>query len=79
MRWSRSKEGDNTGLDTYSEKALARVWKAQRFSWWMTTMLHSFPDSIEYDQRLQDTDLAYLFSSEAAQRSLAENYVGLPF
>lgn len=45
----------------------------------MTTMLHSFPDSIEYDQRLQDTDLAYLFSSEAAQRSLAENYVGLPF
>lgn len=76
---SKYKEGDNTGLDTYSEKALARVWKAQRFSWWMTTMLHSFPDSIEYDQRLQDTDLAYLFSSEAAQRSLAENYVGLPF
>ena len=71
--------GDSTGLDQYSEKALARVWKAQRFSWWMTTMLHTFPDSIAYDQKLQETDLAYLFSSEAAQRSLAENYVGLPF
>lgn len=71
--------GDSTRLDQYSEKALARVWKAQRFSWWMTTMLHTFPDSIAYDQKLQETDLAYLFSSEAAQRSLAENYVGLPF
>jgi len=71
--------GDDSGLDGYSAKALARVWKAQRFSWWMTTMLHSFPDSIEYDQKLQQTELEYLFSSEAAQRSLAENYVGLPF
>ena len=73
------KNGDSTGLDKYSEKALARVWKAQRFSWWMTTMLHTFPDSIAYDQKLQDTDLAYLFSSEKALGSLAENYVGLPF
>ncbi len=72
-------QGDSSGLDNYSAKALARVWKAQRFSWWMTTMLHTFPASIEYDQKLQDIDLAYLFSSEAAQRSLAENYVGLPF
>jgi p-hydroxybenzoate 3-monooxygenase len=71
--------GDDSGLDGYSAKALARVWKAQRFSWWMTTLLHTFPDSIEYDKRLQRTDLEYLFSSEAAQRSLAENYVGLPF
>ncbi len=71
--------GDSSGLDNYSAKALARVWKAQRFSWWMTTLLHTFPDSIEYDRKLQQTDLAYLFSSEAAQRSLAENYVGLPF
>jgi p-hydroxybenzoate 3-monooxygenase len=71
--------GDSTGLDNYSAKALARVWKAQRFSWWMTTMLHTFPASIEYDQKLQEIDLAYLFSSDAAQRSLAENYVGLPF
>ena len=73
------KNGDSTGLDKYSEKALARVWKAQRFSWWMTSMLHTFPDSIEYDQKLQEIEMAYLFSSEAAQRSLAENYVGLPF
>jgi len=71
--------GDDSGLDGYSAKALARVWKAQRFSWWMTTMLHTFPDSIEYDRRLQQTELDYLFSSDAAQRSLAENYVGLPF
>ena len=71
--------GDDSGLEGYSAKALARVWKAQRFSWWMTTLLHTFPDSIEYDKKLQQTDLEYLFSSEAAQSSLAENYVGLPF
>jgi p-hydroxybenzoate 3-monooxygenase len=73
------KKGDDSGLDNYSAKALARVWKAQRLSWWMTTLLHTFPDAIAYDRKLQQTDLAYLFSSEAAQRSLAENYVGLPF
>ncbi len=73
------KNGDSTGLDKYSEKALARVWKAQRFSWWMTSMLHTFPDAITYDKKLQEIEMAYLFSSEAAQRSLAENYVGLPF
>ena len=73
------RDGDDTGLDLYSQKALARVWKAQRFSWWMTTMLHTFPDNPTYDQKLQETDLAYLFSSEAALSSLAENYVGLPF
>ena len=71
--------GDDNGLEGYSQKALARVWKAQRFSWWMTTLLHTFPDSIAYDQKLQKTDLAYLFSSENAMGSLAENYVGLPF
>jgi p-hydroxybenzoate 3-monooxygenase len=73
------KKADDTGLDGYSARALARVWKAQRFSWWMTTLLHRFPDNIPYDDKLQQTDLAYLFSSEAAMRSLAENYVGLPF
>lgn len=71
--------GDDSGLDGYSAKALARVWKAQRFSWWMTTLLHTFPDSIEYDKKLQDAELAYLFSSQRALGSLAENYVGLPF
>ena len=73
------KEGDSSGLDNYSAKALARVWKAQRFSWWMTSMLHTFPAAIDYDKKLQEIDLEYLFSSESAQRSLAENYVGLPF
>jgi len=72
-------KGDDTGLAQYSEKALARVWKAQRFSWWMTTLLHNFPDDSTYDQKLHKTDMEYLFSSEAAQTSLAENYVGLPF
>ena len=73
------KNGDDTGLDNYSAKALARVWKAQRFSWWMTTTLHTFPDNMSYDQKLQQTELEYLFSSEKAQSALAENYVGLPF
>ncbi|MGR3662953.1 MAG: 4-hydroxybenzoate 3-monooxygenase [Paracoccaceae bacterium] len=73
------KNGDDTGIDQYSQRALARVWKGQRFSWWMTTLLHRFPDNIDYDNRLQDTELDYLFSSEAALKSLAENYVGLPF
>jgi p-hydroxybenzoate 3-monooxygenase len=71
--------GDDRGLDAYSGKALARVWKAQRFSWWMTTLLHRFPDNSSYEDKLQTTDLVYLFSSEKALGSLAENYVGLPF
>lgn len=73
------KKGDDRGIDGYSQRALARIWKAQRFSWWMTTLLHRFPDRLPYEDKLQDTEFAYLFSSEAAQRSLAENYVGLPF
>ena len=73
------RDGDDSGLDGYSEKALARVWKAQRFSWWMTTMLHRFPDNLPYEDKLQNTELAYLLSSEKALGSLAENYVGLPF
>ncbi len=73
------KKGDDSGLEGYSQKALARIWKAQRFSWWMTMLLHRFPDRIAYDDRLQQTELSYLFSSETALRLLAENYVGLPF
>jgi p-hydroxybenzoate 3-monooxygenase len=73
------KRGDDSGLDGYSQKALARVWKGQRFSWWMTMLLHRFTDHGTYDQRLQETDLSYLFSSPCALGSLAENYVGLPF
>jgi p-hydroxybenzoate 3-monooxygenase len=71
--------GDDSGLKGYSAKALARIWKAQRFSWWMTMLLHRFPDRSDYEDQLQQTELDYLFSSEAAQRLLAENYVGLPF
>ncbi|MCS3727585.1 4-hydroxybenzoate 3-monooxygenase [Bradyrhizobium betae] len=71
--------GDDSGLQGYSAKALARIWKAQRFSWWMTMLLHRFPDRSEYEDRLQQTELDYLLSSETAQRLLAENYVGLPF
>ncbi|HEY0848502.1 MAG TPA: 4-hydroxybenzoate 3-monooxygenase [Bradyrhizobium sp.] len=73
------RKGDDSGLDAYSQKALARVWKAQRFSWWMTMLLHRFPDRISYDERLQETEMSYLFSSETAMRAIAENYVGLPF
>ena len=72
-------KGDDAGLRNYSQKALARVWKAQRFSWWMTTMLHRFPSNLPYEDKLQNTELEYLFSSEKAMGSLAENYVGLPF
>ena len=72
-------KADPQGLERYSERALARVWKAQRFSWLMTSLLHTFPDSPAFDQKLQQAELRYLFSSDAAQRSLAENYVGLPY
>ena len=72
-------KNDDAGLEGYSAKALARVWKAQRFSWWMTTMLHRFPDNTPYEDRLQETELAYLLSSDAAKSVMAENYVGLPF
>ncbi len=73
------KKNDDSGLEQYSQKALARVWKAQRFSWWMTMLLHRFPDRLAYDDKLQQTDLEYLLSSPNALSSLAENYVGLPF
>ncbi len=67
------------GIDRYSDRALARIWKAERFSWWMTSLLHRFPDAGDFGERIQRADLDYLFSSTAAQTSLAENYVGLPF
>jgi p-hydroxybenzoate 3-monooxygenase len=66
-------------LDRYSEICLRRVWKVQRFSWWMTSMLHRFPDENPFDQRRQLAELDYVTSSRAASQSLAENYVGLPF
>lgn len=71
--------GDSKGLDSYSDRALARVWKAQRFSWMMTSMLHSFDGESPYDRRLHEVELDYLLSSPKAQAALAENYVGLPY
>ncbi len=73
------KNGADDGLDNYSARALARVWKAQRFSWWMTQVLHTFPESSGFDRRVQAAELEYLFGSRAAQTALAENYVGLPY
>ena len=63
----------------YSNNALSRVRKAIRFSWWMTTTFHKFPDQSSFDQRIQDSEIEYLENSVASQRVLAENYVGLPY
>ena len=70
---------DNKDLKNYSTKALSRVWKAIRFSWWMTTTFHKFPEQTSFDQRIQDSELEYLENSIASQTVLAENYVGLPY
>jgi p-hydroxybenzoate 3-monooxygenase len=72
-------ENSEAGLAAYSQRALARVWKAERFSWWMTSLLHRFPDAGAFGQKIQEAELAYLVSSTAASTALAENYVGLPF
>jgi p-hydroxybenzoate 3-monooxygenase len=72
-------EKSSAGIDGYSEKALARVWKAVRFSWWMTAMLHRFPDTEGFGARIQLAELNYLVSSKAASASLSENYVGLTY
>lgn len=72
-------ERSDAGIDAYSTRALARVWKAERFSWWMTTMLHRFPGTGDFDQKIQEAELDYLTHSLAAEKVLAENYVGLPY
>ncbi len=69
--------GDPEQLDSYSETALRRVWGSVRFSWWMTVLLHQFPDQSPFEQRAREEDLNYLARSEAAQMSVAEQYVGL--
>jgi p-hydroxybenzoate 3-monooxygenase len=71
--------GRSTGLDAYSERALKRVWMAERFSWWMTMLLHRLPDNGGFGDKMQQAELDYLFSSQAALTALAENYVGLPY
>ena len=72
------KGGATQPMEGYSARCLARVWKAQRFSWWMTGLTHRFPEASPFERRAQAAELAYLASSEAAQTTLAENYVGLP-
>jgi p-hydroxybenzoate 3-monooxygenase len=72
-------DGSMSGLDAYSAKALSRVWKAVRFSWWMTGIMHRFPDQDSFSQKIQEAELDYVVHSEAASTALAENYVGLPY
>jgi p-hydroxybenzoate 3-monooxygenase len=72
-------QGEDEGIARYSERALARVWKATRFSWWFTTTMHRFPGQSPFDQRIQESELAYLEDSAAAQAVLAEQYVGIPY
>jgi p-hydroxybenzoate 3-monooxygenase len=71
--------GDSTGLEEYSARALARVWKAERFSWWFTSLMHRFPEQSDFELRMQRAELDFLRSSDSAQASMAENYVGLPY
>jgi p-hydroxybenzoate 3-monooxygenase len=71
-------ERSDAGLDAYSERCLRRVWRAERFSWWFTSLMHRFPDAGPIGAKLQDAELDYLFHSEHAARTVAENYVGLP-
>jgi p-hydroxybenzoate 3-monooxygenase len=76
MQFYRDKSA--LGLDSYSERCLSRVWKAVRFSWWFTSLMHRFPDTGEFGQKLQEAEIGYLLESKAASTALAENYVGLP-
>jgi p-hydroxybenzoate 3-monooxygenase len=73
------RSGRSERLDRYSETCLQRVWRVQRFSWWMTSLLHCFPEEGAMRQRLQFAELDYLARSRAAAMAFAENYVGLPF
>ena len=72
------RERSSAGIDFYSQRCLQRVWRAVRFSWWFTSLMHRFPDTGEFGQKLQEAELDYLVASNAASTSLAENYVGLP-
>lgn len=72
-------DGDAQGLDSYSEKALLRVWKAERFSWWFSGLLHRYPHMSPFDLKMQQADITFLRDNAAQQRAFAENYVGLPY
>jgi len=72
------RDNSAAGIDHYSQRCLARVWKAERFSWWLTSLMHRFPDTGAFGQKIQEAELEYLVSSRAMSTALAENYVGLP-
>ncbi len=72
-------ENDSDGIDHYSERALARVWKAERFSWWFSNLMHTYPGQSDFDKKMQLAELAFLRQSPAAQAAMAQNYVGLPY
>ena len=76
---SHYKTGSSALLEMYSADCLVRVWKAVRFSWWLTRLMHLFPDMDGFERAIQKSEFDYLRSSKAAQTALAENYVGLPY
>ena len=78
FRSKRYQEGRTDLIARYSDICLRRVWKAERFSWWMTSMLHKFSDD-PFNQRIQEAELDYFTRSEAGRTTIAENYVGLPY
>ena len=75
---AEARTGAQAGLDAYSDRVLARIWKAERFSWWMTSLLHIFPETDAFSRRIQRAEFDHLASSRHAQAALAENYTGLP-
>ena len=72
-------DGSSEGVDAYSQKALARIWKTERFSWWFSSLMHRYPDQSEFDIKMQIAEIEFLRSNKAAQKAMAENYVGLEF
>jgi p-hydroxybenzoate 3-monooxygenase len=71
--------GDGAALAGYSDRALTRIWGAMRFSWWMTSILHRFPEQTDFDQKIQEAELRQLETLESAQAAMARNYTGLPY
>lgn len=72
-------DNSSAGIDAYSQKALSRVWKAERFSWWFSSLMHRYPNQTEFDHKIQVAELQFLRSNKAAQKAMTENYVGLPY
>jgi p-hydroxybenzoate 3-monooxygenase len=77
--WQFYETGEREGIDRYSERALLRVWKAERFSWWFSGLLHRYPHQSRFDLKMQQADIAFLRDNRAQQQAFAENYVGLPY